>query len=626
MSGLVLRFETLTSHVVHAVSRRERPGWKSEPWYLRRYQWHQARNFHVGTAKAQQPSTDLEAVLSAPRKVSWKPILDASTSTVSRNRPLLVALRKGNPDKALQIVIEYSEDVSLLGSIPATAFTELLRLLRPDSFIEPDKSPYGQRASREGQALKLRCVQGSIEAFLNIARRVAQFRRQLGTPLTLTDYTLLLDSARALGDSMSVVTLWEELRLDGVKPDTTCYNHYMEARCWSGLFDPVQREKMRVQNYLAWRVTRSVEEVGQLGLEGKLTMRQVMDLHDEMVEEGVPADEKTYTLVMTGMARGGDTQSIKYVLKHVWNIDVDKYLELDEEALEPVTTYPRGSLLQPSVDLLYALAHGFGINSDLPTALRLVDYVSRCYKIKVPIEVWDELLTWSFILSMPRGAHAPADKSSEGQLPLESVEQLWMTMIAPPYNIKPSQAMYDKYIRNLYFRRKYGQALQVMKTRYIPYRILARAFKHAERRYFLARTLQEREVTVPIPELSVERLGREVEFLRLVRLRNHSFIRRWFVWMLRISFLIKERDLRWERRLLATEMARWHVFFPKTATYQTSGGTVQIRDGLSGRHWEALGSKGGHRASEPAGVRKSIRHVFVTRRSFRYIFGKRKAR
>jgi hypothetical protein len=119
-----------------------------------------------------------------------------------------------------------------------------------------------------------------------------------------------------------------------------------------------------------------------------------------MVESGVPGNEETFRLLITAMGREGDLDSIANILKRVWQIDVEALLAADETSVPSARSYPEDSPFYPSNKLLFTLAHAYGTNNNIPLALRLVDYVSSQYSLPIPIEVWNELFQWTYVLSL----------------------------------------------------------------------------------------------------------------------------------------------------------------------------------------------------------------------------------
>lgn len=494
-----------------------------------------------------------------------------SHSSGSVNLRLVYALRLQNPDKLLQAFFECSADKALIRSIPDTTFGEILKLLRPANLIEPYKAVHKDLSATSVKLFRLQPIEETFESYFQTVRAVVDLRRQTGSRLNLADYTLLLDCARALGDGLAADNIWSELKRDGVNPDTTCYNHYMSAKCWSGLFQPSLRLRTRVHNFLT-RITGTLS--WRYRREHRSGKQVILRAYEDMVSRGLFGDRTTFTLLITAMARGGDVTGMKSVLKNVWNIDTDKIMEPEGE-LEPVKHFPKDSPLLPTSELLFALAHGFGINSDIPTALRLVDYVSRSYDIPIPIAVWEELFAWTFSLSVPRYGSRVSDKADMQRLPITSMQSLWQVMTGEPYNIKPTMSMYDRYIRNLFQRSKVGEALRRMEEGRILFKNSVRVFRRAWRELELAKSVADRGIEIPITEVTMGHLQRKVENARLVKIRDLIFIRRWVRKMLRSPKFLSAND--WERRGLPMEMRKWEPFLPRRIKYRSSGGVIQLR-------------------------------------------------
>lgn len=169
-----------------------------------------------------------------------------------------------------------------------------------------------------------------------------------------------------------------------------------------------------------------------------------------MLKDGAVANEESFRIVMTALAREGDLETVQSILHRMWNINVDGLRKgKDEEALKPKYMDPSNPL-RPTANLLFTVAHAFGINNDIPIALRLVDFIARHYDLQIPRETWEQLFEWTFVLSLPRtGVKARTDGTREGELPQQAVANLWNTMTGTAYLIKPTMGMYNHLMRNL---------------------------------------------------------------------------------------------------------------------------------------------------------------------------------
>ncbi|KAI7560298.1 hypothetical protein KC317_g9815, partial [Hortaea werneckii] len=203
----------------------------------------------------------------------------------------------------------------------------------------------------------------------------------------------------------------------------------------------------------------------------------------EMLERDLVVLEETLRLVERGEgladgneeegeeSRGDEVGSKKSVGKGAGAKPKKTAKGGNEKASNPdnFIRYPSTSPLHPTPSLLTTLAHAYGINNAIPTALKVIDHFSRCYALSIPHATWSELLEWTFVLSVPRtGQKAHHDGTRAGQLPLSAVGDLWETMTGGTtttmkadgegeverkgYNVQPDMRMYDYLVKNLVLR------------------------------------------------------------------------------------------------------------------------------------------------------------------------------
>ncbi len=371
--------------------------------------------------------------------------------------------------------------------------------------------------------------------------------------------------------------------MDGITPDTTCYNHYLAALCWSGMFYPVSRHKVRVIPYhMVMRTTGPVREgfdnytVGpEVGIKAKM-LREF----DNMVRSGLLGDEKTFALLMTGMAREGDLNGCKAILNKVWDIDLGALL--GSYGTQVVKEYPKTSPLRPGPDLLMAIAHVWGCNNDIPTALRLVDHVSQGYSIPIPLEVWAHLQEWTFVLAVPRFGprKLDSDGASTGKLPKRAVSSLWETMTNEPYNVRPSMPMYNREIKNLTSRDMLKQMLQLMEGARQLYLRSIQKYRRSQEAYRRARALWRSHRLVLRSTKPIDKLRREVEYNAIIKRRNLFFIKRWVRLLITYRGGFKWRAGRgydpYTRRVLPSLIDTWRAFLPELVYYNTPDGHVMF--------------------------------------------------
>ncbi|KAI9816760.1 MAG: hypothetical protein M1827_001405 [Pycnora praestabilis] len=473
------------------------------------------------------PSADPEI-----RRLGRKPTVIEIPQPHEAREQLLLALRRRKPRHLIRAFLAASKNPQLIQAIPATTFTEIFRFLDPELFIERYKDIHSELSSNNVKTLGVTPLRDIMADFVASIRGMACTRRLAGKPLSRSDYEILLNCARAVGDGAAAWGLIQDMKVDGIRPDTVCFNHYMAAKCWSGTFAPPGRKKLRVTPYnLAMRKSRTplegFEEIRVGNTRG--IKKEIGRIFDEMIERGVSCDEKTFTLMMTALGREGDVEGVKAILKRVWAVDVDTLLTQEIGKETQAMYYHQTSPLHPTSDLLFTIAHVFGTNNDIPTALRLVDYFSQQYSVPISRDVWTHLLEWTFVLSIPRSGIGKVNGSSAGKLPLQSVDAIWRTMTSEPYNISPTMPMYDKLVKNLCYRNMNGQMLDAMEEGLQLFAISVEDHERAETRHRSEMHKRARDVIKYdiSADVSMEDLRREVEYTQLIKSRNLIYIRRW---------------------------------------------------------------------------------------------------
>ncbi|MCJ1366705.1 hypothetical protein MMC16_005835 [Acarospora aff. strigata] len=492
---------------------------------------------------------------------------------------VLKALQDRDPGKLLRAFSQASKYPGYVGSIPATTFTEILRGLNPKYFVDPYKAVLQDLSAANVRVLGIRPLETFFVDLLESMQDIILKRRQAGHVLGIPDYKLLLNYARSVGDVGTADAVWKDMRKDKIQPDTVCYNLYLEAKCWSGAYEAAQRQKLRVIPHtftMRLRKERKHPFLGfQVGDRWGLKL-EIVGLFDRMIRQGLQGDERTFTLMMTAMGREGDLKGVKAILEKVWGVDMDKLQGGDEVSPDSVERYPIDSPLRPTARLLFTIAHIFGSNNDIPAALRLVDHVSRQYSLHIPVDVWSQLLEWTFVLSLKRYGARKADGASLGRLPPESVASLWNTMISEPYNIKPTSSMYSKYIKNLNMRQMLRPTLQMMREGKHLYQDTYRAYRNARNRYLFARDRHCDHVDKFGIRNKLTKLQLRLERARMRRARDYLYLKRWVRLLLGNTRWNYDRSRSWERRGVPDALEEWGPFLPATARYHLRTGTVSI--------------------------------------------------
>ena len=522
-----------------------------------------------------------------PKTQTWPDFIFVSTARIAEAKLRVAAsLRREDAHQLIFFLGRACEDPMYLSSLPRTTISEILRLLDPKHLFDSVKFLYRHLTPKNIDFLRGEARQMD-EVFTYYKSKVRSITDKLvadGRQLGLQDYKLLLNLARSMGDGEAAVEIWDDMIKHYVKPDTICYNHYFEARCWADTYYPMEKTKTRICSlYLNMRRTghnhpltghRSERKdhlgykVGPGGVKQEVTIK-----FTEMIARSVRPDGKTYGLLMTAYSREGDLQAVKSILKSVWDVDVDAIMKSEDDFMSPAAVHA-DSPLHPTSDLLCTIAHIFGSNSELAVAMRIVDHISRKFSIAIDRETWRELLEWAFALSKSRSKQARDYGLHVGQLPPSSVERLWKIMTSPPYNIKPTIAMIDRIVRSFSRRHQADQMIHNMRAGLK----LHESSQHAYKKLRLS--IIRKTWSKGFFNESKHWLQQMAQVSLLRKYRDFLLISRWFQLLLRRrrGYRPEDRILIWERQTLpkAIELF-WHYRPLHGISYLTASGKVEIK-------------------------------------------------
>ena len=510
-----------------------------------------------------------EAILNIDYAAELTPaLLQGASDTVARC--LLAAARKNDTD--------------FVQSIPATSFSECISLLQPSNFTTKLANAHLEISDAVAKVFRISPIDRIAGQHGFLLREIKAIRTAAGIRCSLADYRMLLASARDLGSKFVAENLWMSLLHDGLTPDTACYNSYMAAIVFDQVHSPISRQTVRVIPFykLARQRKRlgpafTTYRVGNGGLKDK-----IMQFFGDMLRTGAIANEESFRTVITALAREGDIATVKSILRRMWNIDVDGIMGAKpEENMEP-KVMSHNNPLRLTEDFLFTIAHAFCINNDIPTALRVVDFIARRYDLTIPTKTWDQLFEWTFVLAIPRtGIKARTDGTREGQLPQQSVLNLWNTMTGAPYLIRPTMGMYNNLIKNLQYRDltplMYEKMQEGVALHYKERRKARLAFERLTREIDKIQSFPSY-----VPAVPLENLRREYEYLDLIRKRDHFFVRRW------VRLLLSTIKTRihiddggdWPLRNIPRILWEWRHFAGTQGNnirYEVPGGQVEFR-------------------------------------------------
>ncbi|KAI5301933.1 hypothetical protein KEM56_001210, partial [Ascosphaera pollenicola] len=441
---------------------------------------------------------------------------------------ILELFEEGKPDMVVHAFLGPEKYRKLVYNLPQPAFAEAFRMLNPNFFIEPYKKIHRYFHPSVVSGKGFRSISDAFDDFERMLFQVTRLRRQAGHEIGLAEYTHLLRCASAMGNGNMAEDIWIEIHTSGLQPSTECYNHFMSAKVWDQAYFDKEKFNVRVTE---WNLKKRAYSPPNVNYRGYRTgpdgvRAEIISLFNHMVAQGVPPDEDTFINVMIASARDGDMANVKKIMKGIWNVDVDALIKFGEgPELVSVRPFSTSSPLHPTSNLFYAIAHIFGSNNDFPTALQLVDYMSRQYDVYIDRRAWQELLEWSFVLSLRR-FHERADQNSAGLIPRATVKDIYQTMTSTPYNTKPNMVMMNIMVKQSFIRNILQETLEFMDT---GYNLFIRTLKKRNR---LQRTLIRHQLAVaPMPTKEEREVWkrREVEYLEALEreaLKQESGIRK----------------------------------------------------------------------------------------------------
>ncbi|CAK1361848.1 hypothetical protein CB0940_02825 [Cercospora beticola] len=505
-----------------------------------------------------------------------------SLLSVDYKTELPLALSRRSVDLTIRCLFSAAQqhDFGFLSAIPAPMFSAIINLVQPGDFLERLADAHMDISNAMAEHMRVAKMREIAFDYNRVILRTLKIRRVAGQTPRLEDYTTLLRSARTLRSFRSANTVWQSMVKDGLHPDTQCFNNYMASMVWNGWHNAGMRRKARVVPYTmkkrAAPKTRDTFRFGNYRIGKSGIKEKTMKTFSEMLAFGAVADVESFRILITACAREGDIKTVNAMLHRVWGIDVPAIMESRDEVSIAPTDFSDNPSMQPNEGLLATLAHAFGVNNDLPTALRVVDFVARHYRLDITRETWDALLEWTYVLT---------DKDSPGRLPWASVISLWNTMKGPPYSITPSLVMYNLLISNLADGNMTFQMIDRMNE----------ALPLAQEDEEVARTARDRLIAAlqeQQAEEVVEQVRREWEYARLIQRRNDFWLRNW-IRMFLISVNQRKSSMSAAKAEQLLEIPRvlweWRRFASDLPRYETATGFVEIelRDDEEGHNGAA---------------------------------------
>lgn len=516
-------------------------------------------------------------------------------------------LASGQPNQVMAALTD-PRSAGLVGSLPQIVFVEALHRLSPSHFVDPYRILHHPLHIWFVMSHGLQRIEEIFDQFVHSLLTVTCYRTAAGHSLQLAEYTHLLDCARSMGNAPFAEMIWDAMQDQGVAPDATCYNHYMEAMAWDHCYTGPEAYHLRIlpYSYLKRRRRPEARTVGWrgYGTGGCSVRRAVNTLFSDMLDDGHIGDERTYINLLIASARVGARPGMLHVLQTAWNVDVEALEhETDPSKLPPVTPHDPNSALYPTENLLFAIAHALGTNNDIPGAVRTVQFVSSSYNVPITARVWHELFERAYVLSRRGESHDRPVKEAYNTGPIDMgvVRQIFDTMTSEPYNVTPTMQIW-RFMINIamdmgslgdvkrYLREAYDQLTQTRQrerqAREAVERCLAPALE-------AARSQVRQGATRADPDLFQSPLLAEaIQAYDIVRLEAYqqAYLLRRSVWVaVRVPQWQDIPDKVWHLQERPKFMEEWVDFMPdrKTIFYDEDSGFMEMigPTGFPNRFW-----------------------------------------
>jgi Mitochondrial ATPase expression len=369
---------------------------------------------------------------------------------------LLDALHANDSEALLDVATLAFQDRDLVASLPATTIAQVFDSMRFDNVLSKHKeyswlSPKNIESARKA-GWAVRPIIQVFDDLLASYTRLFDGWLAAEHPININICKSFLRLTSAAGNTDIAREIRMAAEKSGLVWDTEAYNLLLEAICWERAYHPLQARSLRVTEQSLSLRSRQPKNMPPAFIGHTAEIKnEAVDVFEEMIKKGNTADSLSFGLLMVAMGRMGDLQSVEGTLKRVWGVDVAGVREHNSAALYFENDIPPDSHLYPTEDILFYVAHIYGSNNELGMALKLVDFISQKYSLSVNEKTGEELLRWSFILSRQRGgefAHSQQKRDLQqslalGKVPQHAFSNLYDLLLQPPYNIRPTQQMYN---------------------------------------------------------------------------------------------------------------------------------------------------------------------------------------
>ncbi|KAF4954308.1 hypothetical protein FSARC_12172 [Fusarium sarcochroum] len=431
-----------------------------------------------------------------------------------------------------------------LGQLPISTFSEILRWLDPVENPQLDVA-YGMNITL-GQVQFTNArhlvnefgVRHQHRYVLDAMKVLLHARIGTGRQLMICDYEVLLRCAGAASNLNAAMEFSGAMTKNGVAQHRTTrtWNEFIKARYHiEPVYHQFDRQRIHYTGRMSYKANQPIpihniwrmeglrysmnalqaEPFGRhpdfpwkelvLQMRKKKGYRSYLEHWRRSKGFGILVDEELLCSTLIGLARSGSFKHMRgVVIFRGFRIRLLENKDTGEVTVSGGKRFRSGNPREPTKRILNAIVEAFGSISHITSALKLLIYFSRFYKIPIPREAWSNLLNWSYTCASKSNQfqHRMIGNYPSGRSSPVHFLNIWNTMTSQRFNVKPIFADYVLYAKTLMVSRNFRTAEDIIRDHLVPY------YRHLEDQH---QQIVLNEILQEVPEFSHRRLQIETQ-------------------------------------------------------------------------------------------------------------------
>ncbi len=527
-----------------------------------------------------------------------------------QTRYILQALQEGDTRKLyLGLSRAGEQQDAAIASLPPTAFSEFLRCLDP--FVTGKELDYARgvpihpglgQFTQLGQLVNNYGVRLLYVSLLKRVLAICELRRNLERRILVADYWILMRCAGAASDMSAAKGLWQYMHETNgdLWRQSEAYAEFVRARFLTeSLYAQYDHPRFRVRpinlhmqkiwipghrlrrldtlrrQIEAAQPHRFGQNMNRPEYAESLTriLRKTKPIRKILAKTaslGLAREENFLCAVMIALGRTGSNRAVSAILNKYWGIQVAVDKGTGEVHVDGGASFAPDAPMRPTARLMDAVVQSYCCNGEVSTALQLVSFISRRYGIRIPDQVWFDLLSWTYVMvSRPVSLEWKFANFPGKMLKPHAVQEMWDVMTSEPYNVGPGFAQYNILIKTLISQYKYAEAMDRMQQLKSTYDAQLREYEDA---------------TLEYSQTVAQDVSRGPALKRFKR----AAVTKWYmwycyqVWCWKILKKVRPRriDDDFIVRTLPKLVDTFRPFMPMNIKYRTATGFVHIQEPL----------------------------------------------